>query len=150
MITLYHGSYIVVSSPFVGLGRKKVDFGQGFYLTNIHEQAKAWAETIAERKGRNTNPIVSAYTLDYETVKTDGFRVKIFDSYNLEWLEYVVDCRRGGEMQKQYDIVEVVSPTITLSTPLRTTRMASLQQNRHSVSCVIRKSIIKSAYSIRR
>lgn len=38
--------------------------------------------------------------------KNGRFRVKVFDSYNLEWLEYVIDCRRGGEMQKQYDIVE--------------------------------------------
>lgn len=106
MITLYHGSYIAVPSLLVGLGRKKVDFGQGFYLTNLHEQAKAWAETIAQRKGRNTKPIVSAYTLDYSSVKNGEFRVKVFDSYNLEWLEYVIDCRRGGEMQKQYDIVE--------------------------------------------
>ena len=81
MITLYHGSYIAVPSPLVGLGRKKVDFGQGFYLTNLHDQAKAWAETIAERKGRNTKPIVSAYTLDYSSVKNGGFRVKVFDSY---------------------------------------------------------------------
>lgn len=29
MIKLYHGSYIAVSAPLVGLGRKKVDFGQG-------------------------------------------------------------------------------------------------------------------------
>ena len=106
MIILYHGSHIAVPSPLVGLGRKKVDFGQGFYLTNLHDQAKAWAETIAERKGRNTKPIVSAYTLDYSSVKTGDFRVKVFDSYDLEWLEYVIDCRRGGEMQKQYDIVE--------------------------------------------
>ena len=106
MITLYHGSYIAVTSPLVGLGRKKVDFGQGFYLTNLHDQAKAWADTIAERKGRYTKPIVSAYTLDYSSVKTGGFRVKVFDLYDLEWLEYVIDCRRGGEMQKQYDIVE--------------------------------------------
>ncbi len=106
MITLYHGSYISVSTPLVGLGRKKVDFGQGFYLTNLQEQAKAWAATIAERKGRNTKPIVSAYILDDDSIKNSGFRVKIFDSYDLEWLEYVIDCRRGGEMQKQYDIVE--------------------------------------------
>ena len=106
MITLYHGSYIAVPSPLVGLGRKKVDFGQGFYLTTLHEQAKAWAETIAERKGRNTKPIVSAYILDYSSVKNGGFRVKVFDSYDLEWLEYVIDCRRGGEIQKRYDIVE--------------------------------------------
>lgn len=106
MTILYHGSYIAVKAPLVGLGRKKVDFGQGFYLTNLYEQAKAWAETIAERKGRNTSPVVSAYTLDYSSVKTGGFRIKVFDSYNLEWLEYVIDCRRGGEIQKLYDIVE--------------------------------------------
>lgn len=106
MIILYHGSYISVPSPLVGLGRKKVDFGQGFYLTNLHEQAKAWAETIAQRKGRNVKPVVSAYTFDYPAVKNGEFRVKVFDSYNLEWLEYVIDCRHGGEMQKQYDIVE--------------------------------------------
>lgn len=35
MITLYHGSYIAVPTPFVGLGRKKVDFGQGFYHQEI-------------------------------------------------------------------------------------------------------------------
>ncbi len=106
MISLYHGSYITVSAPLVGLGRKKVDFGQGFYLTNLHEQAKAWATTIAERKGRDTQPIVSVYTLDYNSVTNGGFRIKVFKSYNLEWLDYVIDCRRGGEMQKQYDMVE--------------------------------------------
>ena len=30
----------------------------------------------------------------------------MFESYNLEWLEYVVDCRRGGVKQQQYDVVE--------------------------------------------
>lgn len=106
MISLYHGSYIAVPFPLVGLGRNNVDFGQGFYLTNLPEQAKAWARTIAERKGRNTEPIISAYTLDYSSLKNSGFRVKVFESYNIEWLEYVIDCRRGGEMQKLYDIVE--------------------------------------------
>lgn len=106
MITLYHGSYISVPTPFVGLGRKKVDFGQGFYLTKLYEQARSWAETIAERKGRAVNPVVSKYSLDYELIKAEGFRMKIFECYNIEWLDYVVDCRRGGEMQKYYDIVE--------------------------------------------
>lgn len=50
MITLYHGSYIQVGKPLVKLGRKKVDFGQGFYLTKLRQQASSWAKTIAERK----------------------------------------------------------------------------------------------------
>lgn len=106
MITLFHGSYIAVTTPFVGLGRKKVDFGQGFYLTSLLTQAKSWAETIAERKGRNTHPVVSSYNFDIDSVVADGYHVKKFNSYNLEWLDYVIDCRHGGEMQKLYDLVE--------------------------------------------
>jgi len=106
MITVFHGSYVSVSTPLVKLGRKKVDFGQGFYLTKLRKQAESWAETIAERKGRNVRPILSTYLFDYDAVKSTDYRIKIFDSYNLEWLEYVVDCRKGGALQKQYDLVE--------------------------------------------
>jgi len=106
MITVFHGSYISVSTPLVKLGRKKVDFGQGFYLTKLRKQAESWAETIAERKGRNVRPILSTYLFDYDAVKSTDYRIKIFDTYNLEWLEYVVDCRKGGALQKQYDLVE--------------------------------------------
>lgn len=106
MITLFHGSYVPVPTPLVKLGRKKVDFGQGFYLTKLRKQAESWARTIAERKGRNAQPILTTYSFDYDTIKSAGFRIKIFESYDLEWLEYVVDCRRGGAMQQQYDIVE--------------------------------------------
>lgn len=150
MITLYHGSYIAVSAPLVGLGRKKVDFGQGFFLTKLHEQAKAWAETIAERKGRNTHPVVSAFSLNYTSVKNDGFRVKVFESYNLEWLEYVIDCRHGGDMQKQYDLVEGGVANDNVIDTVEDYEKILSRQNRHLVSCAIRKSIIRSAYSIRK
>ena len=50
MINLFHGSYIEVSAPLVKLGRNKVDFGQGFYLTKLQLQAEAWARVISERK----------------------------------------------------------------------------------------------------
>lgn len=106
MITLYHGSYIAVNAPLVKLGRVKVDFGQGFYLTKLSKQAESWATTVAARKGRTVLPVLSVYSFDINTVMSDGYRVKSFDAYNLEWLEYVVDCRKGGTMQSQYDIVE--------------------------------------------
>ncbi|MGN0236491.1 MAG: DUF3990 domain-containing protein [Lepagella sp.] len=106
MIILFHGSYIAVPNPYVGLGRTKVDFGQGFYLTNLREQADAWAVTIAERKGRSARPIVSEYELDFDAVKSESYRVKVFEAYDLEWLSYVIDCRRGGKLQNQYDFVE--------------------------------------------
>lgn len=49
---------------------------------------------------------MSIYSFDYDAVKSKDYRIKIFDSYNLEWLEYVVDCRKGGTKQNMYDIVE--------------------------------------------
>lgn len=106
MITLFHGSYISVSTPLVKLGRKKIDFGQGFYLTKLQKQAESWAITIAERKGRNARPVLSSYSFDDEAIKSGGFRVKVFENYDIEWLEYVVDCRRGGVLHQQYDMVE--------------------------------------------
>lgn len=51
-------------------------------------------------------PTLSIYSFDYDAVKNKDYRIKIFDSYNLEWLEYVVDCRKGGTKQTMYDIVE--------------------------------------------
>lgn len=106
MITLFHGSYTPVQVPLVKLGRKKVDFGQGFYLTKLRKQAESWAKAIAERKGRNARPAVSTFSFDFDAVKSGRYRIKMFESYNLEWLEYVVDCRRGGMKQQQYDVVE--------------------------------------------
>ena len=106
MTTLFHGSYTEVSSPLVKLGRAKVDFGQGFYLTMIQSQAEAWAKTISERRKTETHAVVSTFSLDMDGVKADNYRIKTFETYNLEWLEYVIDCRKGGNLQNQYDLVE--------------------------------------------
>ena len=43
LITIYHGSEIIVEQPTFGEGRKNNDFGLGFYCTAIEELAKEWA-----------------------------------------------------------------------------------------------------------
>ena len=48
-MTVFHGSFEVVSSPEVAHGRKKVDFGRGFYLTGLRDQAVSWARIVARR-----------------------------------------------------------------------------------------------------
>ena len=106
MTTLFHGSYTEVASPIVKLGRAKVDFGQGFYLTMLQSQAEAWAKTISERRKTGTQAVVSTFSLDMDGIKADNYRIKTFETYDLEWLEYVIDCRKGGNLQNQYDLVE--------------------------------------------
>lgn len=106
MRTLYHGSTQVVEAPLTAVGRQNVDFGRGFYLTKHKQQAIDWATTIA---GRRTGavPILNEYAFDdIQAKKSAGRRYKVFESYNMEWLEYVIDCRQGGKLQKKYDVVE--------------------------------------------
>lgn len=40
MLTVYHGSITKVDYPIAKAGRENLDFGQGFYITNIREQAE--------------------------------------------------------------------------------------------------------------
>lgn len=106
MIRLYHGSSVEVSSPLAKAGRRSLDFGQGFYLTKIKEQAESWAKVMASRKGRSISPIVSIFQFDEQRAKAEGVRFKVFDAYDLEWLTFVVECRQGKDVLMDYDIVE--------------------------------------------
>ena len=106
MITLYHGTYLSIPEPLAKVGRKNLDFGPGFYLTMIESQAKDWAIVISSRKGRETKAVVNVYHFDIESAEADNVRIKRFDTYNIEWLDYVVDCRKGKDISLEYDIVE--------------------------------------------
>ena len=106
MITLYHGSYLLVDHPLAKAGRRNLDFGPGFYLTNLKKQAEAWAIIIASRKGRKVKPVLNVYRFDDKLAKQDGIRFKSFPTYDLEWLKYVVDCRQGRDLSSDYDVVE--------------------------------------------
>ena len=106
MKTLYHGSYLEVLQPLAKAGRKNLDFGHGFYLTIIKEQAEAWARIIASRKGRSIEPVVSVFQFDEEKAKADGIRFEVFNAYDIEWLDYVVDCRKGKDISNDFDAVE--------------------------------------------
>ena len=41
---VFHGTTLIVDTPLVGVGRKNLDFGEGFYLTSIRQQAIEWAQ----------------------------------------------------------------------------------------------------------
>ena len=40
---VYHGSIITVDSPDVQHSYRPLDFGKGFYVTSVREQAERWA-----------------------------------------------------------------------------------------------------------
>ena len=106
MLTLYHGSQMSVPQPKAKVGRKNLDLGPGFYLTKIKKQAEDWAVVMAGRKGRNAEAVLNIFQFDMNQVAIDGVRIKSFPTYDLEWLDYVVACRRGKDYSDEYDIVE--------------------------------------------
>ena len=44
MRRVYHGGIEIVEQPLVHIGRDNLDFGKGFYVTNVLKQAKIWAQ----------------------------------------------------------------------------------------------------------
>ena len=102
-IIVYHGGTETVENPICKFGRKNLDFGQGFYVTNLREQAITWANNMA--RNRKMPAVLNRYRLDRETILQNA-RCKIFKAYDKEWLEFIVGNRTGQELAKDYDYVE--------------------------------------------
>lgn len=91
---LFHGSNMIVENPKIMLNGFYKDFGYGFYCTNIIQQAKRWAIT------RNGDSILNYYKYS----PNSSLNIKVFKSTTEDWLQFVVDCRRG--IEHNFDIVE--------------------------------------------
>ena len=103
MKTVYHGSSVKVENPLAKLGRKNLDFGEGFYVTDIRNQAVRWAERIAGRTG--VIPILNIYELDMKMV-SEKYRVLKFEDYDKQWLDFIVSSRNGEKPWSEYDMIE--------------------------------------------
>lgn len=102
---VYHGSSESVESPLAEIGRRNLDFGKGFYVTRLKDQAQKWAGLVASRKSPDGIGIVSTYEYDEKSSINAGFIYKHFDEYDMEWLDFVVSCRQGKDLS-DYDVVE--------------------------------------------
>ena len=102
-IIVYHGGTEVVECPICKFGRIHLDFGQGFYVTNIRKQASDWALLMADR--RNKEAVLNRYQLN-RTAILDEARCKVFMAYDREWLEFIVASRRGQKVADEYDYIE--------------------------------------------
>lgn len=98
---VYHGSYCIVDNPHVSFSRDALDFGKGFYVTEIKEQAINWTNKF---KRRGKNGYLNIYKLDIDRTKKI-FKVKEFLSYDLEWLDFILECRAGSNIYLKYDII---------------------------------------------
>jgi len=95
---VYHSSTLSVKSPDVSYSRDFLDFGKGFYLTSLYDQAVKYAQRFKRRK----RPAwLSTYELEF---KTEDWKILAFDSYNREWLRFVAKCRNGND-DSDFDLI---------------------------------------------
>lgn len=109
MITLYHGSNVKIERIDLSKGNPNKDFGKGFYLTDIREQA----EQMALRRVRIAGcgePTVSTYSFDENLLDCAELKVKTFDAPCKEWALFIMNNREAERTQFSHDYDIVVGP----------------------------------------
>jgi len=103
---VYHGSYMPIQEIDLSKCEIGKDFGQGFYVTKIKEQAQFWAE----RKGldNGTQGYVTAFEFNENAFQYFKLKTLRFTGYDDNWLDFVTMNRNTALPQPahNYDIVE--------------------------------------------
>lgn len=145
---VYHGATAEIRFPLVHVGRRDLDFGKGFYVTPIMEQASSWACRPANKHKEHW---LNVYDIDYNAVISE-FRSKTFHSYNEEWLDFILSCRQGEDKWKAFDFIEggIANDRIFSTIELYTSHLISKQEalsrliyeNPNQQMCIINQKII--------
>ena len=96
---LYHSSNVVVEHPDTRHSRKYLDFGCGFYLTSLYDQAVRYAQRF-KRRGQQA----WLNTYEFSLYDEPQWNIKRFDAYDEHWLDFVALCRDGKDVGN-YDMI---------------------------------------------
>ena len=100
---VYHGGIQIIEHPIAAAGRARLDFGRGFYVTDIRSQAELWA--LRMQRIRVEDGVINVYEFNLEKAKKN-FNYHHFEHYDNEWLQFIVANRMGQSDIMQYDLIE--------------------------------------------
>ena len=109
---LYHGSNIDIQQIDLSKCKPNKDFGKGFYLSTIKEQAERMALRVSKMFGGPA--IINKYNFEDIVLNSNNLNIKFFDKPTKEWAQFVITNRnykRIGSLQQdnnidnRYDIV---------------------------------------------
>jgi len=105
-MVVFHGSYTAITEIDLTKGRDNLDFGRGFYVTNIRSQAEYWAERVGRH--HKTSGVVSEFEFYENAFSRFELKVLRFSGYTEQWLDFVVLNRnpQSPTPAHDYDIVE--------------------------------------------
>ena len=86
---LYHGSNVEVSSVDLSKCAKYKDFGQGFYMTSMEQQASEWARKVTKRFDAG-KPMLSIYEFSNNL---ENLKTLEFSEPDVEWAAFVINNR---------------------------------------------------------
>jgi len=103
---VYHGSFVKVDTIDLSKCKPNKDFGKGFYVTKFRIHAEEWAKVIGEK--HSTEGFLSEFEFSENDFTKSICNIKHFDSYDEEWLDFVVKNRDKNNKTPfhDYDIVE--------------------------------------------
>lgn len=132
MITLYHGSNVVIDKIDLSYSKSGKDFGKGFYLNPSFQQANNMAVRVA-RQRMEGEPFVTSFIFDEKFLSSDsGLSIKCFDDYSEEWLNFILMNRKVSDDQPahNYDIVvgPIANDTVGVSISLYLSGFATIEQ----------------------
>ncbi len=103
---VYHGSDTRIEEIDLEKCKYGKDFGRGFYVTKLKEQA----ETMAVRVSRwsKQKPVVSEFEFDEFALIDNDLKILVFEDYTEEWFDFVILNRRNKKREQihEYDIIE--------------------------------------------
>ncbi len=103
---VFHGSYTEIQKIDLSKCQENKDFGKGFYVTKIREQAEKWAKIIGEI--HQTKGFVTEFIFYERVFSEKKLKTLRFDTYNDEWFDFIILNRNLEtiEQQHDYDIIE--------------------------------------------
>ncbi len=99
---VYHGSTLEVAYPDALHSARNLDFGRGFYVTTVKEQAIRWARRKQALEDANA-AVLNRYDM---REPLPDMRVRDFGDSLEDWIDFVCACRDGEDVYKAYDIVK--------------------------------------------
>ena len=98
---VYHGSIEIVKYPDINHSYRPLDFGKGFYVTTVKEQAEKWAKRKSDIFNKD-HGIVNLYVMSEDH---GDLIYKSFSDDLIEWIDFVCNCRDEGTEYQQYDVI---------------------------------------------
>lgn len=109
MLELYHGSNVAIVKIDLSKGHINKDFGKGFYLTTLPQQAMEMAKRKA-RQFLDAKPVVTTFLFDENELTSGELNVKVFHAVSEEWAMFILQNRKASRTGFHHDYDIVVGP----------------------------------------